>query len=186
MIIQPHKTAMPRTKASRPCLFLLKKIGMYSDTLLDYGCGYGADCDWLGATGYDPYYRPTKPQGTFEVVMCNYVLNVLPTREEREELVRAAWNYVADRGYLFFAVRLANEIKAKAVAGNWETHGDGFVTAKGTFQHGMTNEEVFEVVDTALTPVLGDLSEWNYEEICPEEGEGTQPFAWCLIQKYKT
>lgn len=50
--------------------------------VLDYGCGHGFDADHFGWSGYDPYYRQAKPDGKFDTIICNHVLNML-TRSSR-------------------------------------------------------------------------------------------------------
>ena len=44
---------------------------------LDYGCGFGRDADHFGWEAFDPYYRPVMPEGTFNTIVCNHVLNML-------------------------------------------------------------------------------------------------------------
>ena len=51
---------------------------------LDYGCGRGFDAMFLGMESYDPYWKPDKPIGMFDVITCNYVLNVVGINEQRD------------------------------------------------------------------------------------------------------
>lgn len=87
---------------------LIEKFG--ARTLLDYGCGKGAQYSWvsdgdeasipggqtieqywgLEATKYDPAYPPfaAEPVGLFDVVVCTHVLGSIPTRDLADVLER--------------------------------------------------------------------------------------------------
>ena len=62
-------------------------------TYFDYGCGHGADIDYLqrlGFTsgGWDPHFRPDQPQLPADVVNIGYVINVIEdTAERRQDLL---------------------------------------------------------------------------------------------------
>ncbi|QDU73635.1 hypothetical protein Pan97_06260 [Bremerella volcania] len=56
--------------------------------VLDYGCGFGFDADYFGWDAFDPYYRPTPPQGGYDTIVCNHVLNML-TRSSRNQVLSA-------------------------------------------------------------------------------------------------
>ena len=73
---KPHLTAIKRKALSLPFRYL-QEHSLLVGRVLDFGCGHGFDCDALGIEGYDPYWRPEKPTGTFDTIVCNYVLNVL-------------------------------------------------------------------------------------------------------------
>lgn len=88
----PIRKRMSCTARKIITLDLLSK----GDTHLDYGCGYGKDVEELlnlgySSTGYDPYYFPEYPQGIYDVVTMNYVLNVINSIEERQETLIKAW-----------------------------------------------------------------------------------------------
>jgi DNA phosphorothioation-associated putative methyltransferase len=79
-----HLTAIKRKKISLPMRWLIDNGHINSgDDILDYGCGRGYDADELEITGYDPYYRPELPDRKFDIVTCNYVLNVIEDPQER-------------------------------------------------------------------------------------------------------
>jgi DNA phosphorothioation-associated putative methyltransferase len=88
------KTAISRHKISAPTMFLLKQGLISKDkTILDYGCGYGKDTEVLkslgfNVVGYDPNYFPNSlsQESEFDIVICNYVFNVLPITYEAELL----------------------------------------------------------------------------------------------------
>src|SRR5210317_1528524 len=87
-------TAIHRTKPSAPLTRLLPELeGRRSPILkkhhfriLDYGCGHGKDVEHLRSLGYnaygwDPYHGDTTirlPVWKWDVILCTYVLNVIP------------------------------------------------------------------------------------------------------------
>lgn len=85
---KPHKTARARKTLSAPAQFLQQQ-GLLKGRVLDYGCGRGFDADTLGIHGYDPHWRPKLPRGQFDTVLCTFVLNVLPTVEERQKVLES-------------------------------------------------------------------------------------------------
>lgn len=77
--------------------------------ILDFGCGYGFDTDELkrqgyDIVGYDYYYRPEYPEGKFDTILCNYVLNVLEPYAQAEVMMNVT-NLLSPIGTAFFAVR---------------------------------------------------------------------------------
>ena len=77
--------------------------------ILDFGCGFGFDTDELkkqgyDIIGYDYYYRPDFPEGKFDTVICNYVLNVLEPYAQAEVLMNVT-NLLSPTGTAYFAVR---------------------------------------------------------------------------------
>ena len=116
---KPHLTAIHRKDISLPTKYLQKR-SLLIGRILDYGCGHGHDCDALGFEGYDPHWRPTPPNGKFDTIICNYVLNVL---EESE------WQGVLDSisGLLFEGGKAYITVRTdKDSLNGW--------TSKGTYQ----------------------------------------------------
>ena len=77
--------------------------------ILDFGCGFGFDTDELkkqgyDIVGYDYYYRPDYPEGKFDTIICNYVLNVLEPYAQAEVLMNVT-NLLSPKGTAYFAVR---------------------------------------------------------------------------------
>jgi hypothetical protein len=153
------KTAIARRGPSNPATVLKPFIervvaeGARSPsvrTVLDYGCGRGADVDYfrslgMDAVGYDPHVPfgfAEAPTGLFMVVMLIFVLNVLPTVEARLEVLRRAVARLAPDGVLIVATRSSATVRNEATRGGWRAWGDGFVSdeRRGTFQHGMDIE----------------------------------------------
>ena len=99
-----HLTAIARKAPSKP-VQRLKATGAIVGKTLDYGCGRGVDADWLGCDGYDPHYRPERPVGTFETIVCNYVLNVIVSESERLAVLRDIQALLDDDGFAYITVR---------------------------------------------------------------------------------
>lgn len=104
----PYLTAIKRTDISVPTRYLLKH-DLLKGRILDYGCGFGFDTDELkrqgyDITGYDYYYRPDYPEGKFDTIICNYVLNVLEPYAQAEVMMNVT-NLLHPKGTAFFSVR---------------------------------------------------------------------------------
>ncbi|NBB84651.1 MAG: HIT domain-containing protein, partial [Bacteroidetes bacterium] len=104
----PHLTAKERDRASFPTrkLWRMEKI---RGRVLDFGCGFGADVDFLRSkgldvTGYDPHYRPDYPEGRFDTILCHYVLNVLLPEVQSQVLMEVSELLKPD-GTAYFTVR---------------------------------------------------------------------------------
>ncbi len=144
-----HLTAMTRTKLSKPARIAFEQgLIQPEDRLLDYGCGRGSDVKLLlergvDAVGFDPYYFPeTDCSGLWDVVMLNYVLNVIDNLEERRQTLRRVWDLC--HGILLVSVRTDRE-KIKG-----EAFGDGVKTRRGTFQKFFSLHEIEEMIATTL------------------------------------
>ena len=118
-----HLTAITRTKLSQPTRYLLDN-NLLEGRILDFGCGKGFDTDFLAEegfdiTGYDPYFRPEKPTGQFNTIICNYVLNVLG-ENEGNKVIEEIKSLLVHCGFAYITVR--RDIKR-----------EGY-TKRGTFQ----------------------------------------------------
>lgn len=107
-INHPHLTAKERDFISFPSKYLWTN-GFLQGEVLDYGCGYGFDTDYLKShgidiVGYDNYYRPTYPNKRFDTIICNYVLNVLEPEPQAEVLMEVS-ELLKPGGIAFFTVR---------------------------------------------------------------------------------
>lgn len=104
----PHLTAKERTTLSFPTRWL-KENNLLKGEILDFGCGFGFDTDELqkegySIVGYDNYYRPEYPTKRFDTIICNYVLNVLESKEQAEVLMEVS-ELLKPTGTAYFTVR---------------------------------------------------------------------------------
>lgn len=103
-----HLTAKERDAPSLPVRMLLGR-GLVQGSVLDYGCGYGRDVQFLqsrgfDAQGFDPHYFPEIPARKFDTILCFYVLNVLFADEQTAVLMDIA-RLLKPTGSAYFAVR---------------------------------------------------------------------------------
>ena len=85
-----HKTATKRNKPSAPASWIYKNIGFdLDDDTLDYGCGRGDDVAYFGIRGWDinGEHEPLKTYDSFGTILCSYVLNVIPSENERRLVI---------------------------------------------------------------------------------------------------
>ncbi|MDO7845216.1 HIT domain-containing protein [Hymenobacter sp. M29] len=106
----PHSylTAKERDAPSLP-VRMLHGRGLLRGAVLDYGCGYGRDVEYLRSRGldvqgYDPHYFPESPARKFDTIVCFYVLNVLFADEQTAVLMDVA-RLLKPGGRAYFAVR---------------------------------------------------------------------------------
>jgi len=124
-----YKTAITRTKISAPTRFL-KEEGLLKGDVLDYGCGKGFDADELGFDKYDPHFFPDTELSTYDVIVCNYVLNVVD-EDTGKQIIETIRSLLKVGGKAYISVRRDFKVKE-------------YVSKKGTYQR---------LVDLAL-PVL--------------------------------
>jgi Methyltransferase domain/Endonuclease/Exonuclease/phosphatase family len=165
---QPHRTAMVRQQPSpfaRRFAESPSRQGVRS--VLDYGCGRGADVDFYRqagflADGYDPHPAfgwHMRPDGVYDLVTVMFVLNVLPDPWQRLQVLRDADRHLADGGRMLVVCRSPKAIEKHARRGQWPQHNDGYWSSasKGTFQRGISTEELMVLGCRAgLTPLPED------------------------------
>lgn len=103
-----HITAKEREYLSFPAKLLLNKKLLIGD-VLDFGCGFGKDVEFLkekgiNIVGYDKHYFPQYPIDKFDTIVCFYVLNVLLPEEEADVLMEVS-QLLKPTGKAYFAVR---------------------------------------------------------------------------------
>jgi SAM-dependent methyltransferase len=129
---------------------VLDALGVCS--ILDFGCGYGADVQFYRNCKYDAdgfdmessFGWTEVKNRQYDLVTLVFVVNVLPTSEDRLNVVREAARYVRPGGYLLVAARSERVIASEARKGKWLRFNDGWISSpeKGTFQHGVSTEEI--------------------------------------------
>jgi len=146
--IRRARTAIRRDRSSKPvALALADGMISKSSSVLDYGCGHGADVEYLHskrirACGWDPHYRPGRAVSPADVVNLGYVLNVIEDTQERVETLRRA--YQLAKKVLLVSVRVDRALQEGV------EFADGRITGAGTFQKIFTQEEFREYLEAAL------------------------------------
>ena len=145
-----HRTAIIRRDLSQPVQMLVShRIVTESTTVLDYGCGQGDDVAALAANGFqafgwDPHYAPDGPRRPADVVNLGFVLNVIEDRHERAETLMAAY------GFARRALSVAVMPLGKYTFDGLRPYGDGYVTARGTFQKYFAQQELRDFIAQVL------------------------------------
>lgn len=147
-VIRRGRTAIRRNRSSKPVALALAD-GMIAPTtsVFDYGCGHGADVQYLRSKrirvqGWDPHYRPDVNVSSADVVNLGYVLNVIEDQQERLETLRRAFQLA--RKVLLVAVRVDRALEEGL------EFADGRITGAGTFQKIFDQEEFREYLELAL------------------------------------
>jgi hypothetical protein len=148
--IQRHKAAIARVTASKP-VRLAVEAGLFppDTTYFDYGCGHGADIEYiqrlgLTSSGWDPYFRPDVPHTPADVVNIGYVINVIEDTAERREALVNAWNLA--QKVLIVAAQVLIDDRTRGVI----AYGDGIITSRNTFQKYFEQEELKAYIDQVL------------------------------------
>ena len=145
-----HRTAIIRRDLSQPVQMLVShRIVTESTTVLDYGCGQGDDVAALAAGGFhafgwDPHYAPDGPRRPADIVNLGFVLNVIEDRHERVETLIAAF------GFARRALSIAVMPRGKYTFDGLKPYGDGYVTARGTFQKYFAEQELRDFIVETL------------------------------------
>jgi DNA phosphorothioation-associated putative methyltransferase len=142
---------MSRRNLSRPVTRALDDglIGAHR-TFFDYGCGRGDDVRGLAALGvpsggWDPAFAPTAAKEIADVVNLGYVINVIEDQPERQQTLSSAWALA--KRVLIVSARPEWELRGQALS----PHGDGWLTASGTFQKFYSQLELREFIARTLS-----------------------------------
>ena len=158
----PEKTAIKRSKMTKPTEWLFQKalpsLDLHPTSVLDYGAGKSVDVDLLPqlrpglVTGaWDPYphagfeHRTAWPAPGWDLVMVNFVLNVLDTEEERLDVVRRASSLLAPGGLLWLCTRSRRHIDQLGTKKGWARTPNGSwlsSPSKRTVQFGMDSDHL--------------------------------------------
>jgi DNA phosphorothioation-associated putative methyltransferase len=153
--IHRHKTAMRRQHLSLP-MQAIQKYGYLNGnyTIFDYGCGRGDDLRALksleiDADGWDPHFQPSAPKLQADIVNLGFVINVIESREERDDTLRSAFNLA--RKFAVISALIGNP----EYSGDTQVHCDGVLTTIGTFQKYYLPDELENYVRGTLgVPVM--------------------------------
>jgi len=130
-----HKTAMHRKEMSKPVRLALQEGVLDSAmSFLDFGCGRGEDVRQLQslgfqAWGWDPAFYPQGGKVPADIVNLGYVINVIESPREREEVLRSAWGLAGK----VLLVSARSTLEDPGDEGS-ELYGDGVLTRLGSFQ----------------------------------------------------
>ena len=128
------KTAIARKKPSAPVRKLLD-AGRVTGRVLDYGCGRGFDAVHLGAESYDPHFQPNMPEGQFDTIVCNFVLNVIESAETRQEVIDDIRSRLRPDGRAFISIRTDRaNLNGRTKLGTWQglVEVPGHVVSRGS------------------------------------------------------
>ena len=145
--IARQRTAIGRGDLSMPVRLSLRDAIVGAGTaILDYGCGRGQDVARLRqmgfkADGWDPHFAPDEPLVAHDVVLLNYVVNVIEDTAERRETLMKAWQLASH------ALVVACRLKWELGSANGMESGDGLVTSRNTFQHFYSPSEIRKLVE---------------------------------------
>ena len=155
-------TAMARIEPSRPIRLAVEHGILTKKTpFFDFGCGRGADVDWVASLGgksrgWDPVHRPKERRTKTEIIGLTYVVNVIEDPVERDRVLKEAWSLTS--GVLLVSARLEDErddahIKPRA---------DGWMTSRGTFQRFYDHAELGAWISGTLNidPVAAAPGVW--------------------------
>lgn len=162
-IIKPENTAISNgtSKNMRELVeFLDKDI-----EILDFGSGKLRNSNYLNKTGFknvsildtpiqvSKYSQEEKEkfknvfinniEGKYDLILCNYVLNVIPNKLEREEIIKDIYLHLKDKGIALFEVRTNYDINC---AKNKMKYLDGFLIGKGNIKTFQKPYELKEIV----------------------------------------
>lgn len=132
--VHRHRTAMVRHALSKPMSLAVRNSIVHPGvTVFDYGCGQGGDLRALiaagvGASGWDPHFAPDMLRHEADVVNLGFVLNVIEDPDERVIALKAAWALTTR--VLVVSVMLKGTVAVQGLT----QFGDGYLTARGTFQ----------------------------------------------------
>lgn len=148
--IHRHRTAMVRHDLSQP-MALMVRFGLVKPgvRVFDYGCGQGDDLRILeaagvGASGWDPYFRPDAPRQPAPAVNLGFVLNVIEDPHERRDALKGAWS-LTER-----VLAVATMIVGQVPVSGLRPHGDGYLTSRGTFQKYFQHAELRALIAQTL------------------------------------
>lgn len=133
-----YKTAITRNKPSAPMRALVADDRLIG-RVLDYGCGKGRDAYEYNMESYDPHFQPVMPDGLFNTIVCNFVLNVIESEEQRNKVVTDIRSRLRPGGRAYISVRTDKaRLNGLTKMGTWQgrivldepivAKGSGFVT----------------------------------------------------------
>jgi chemotaxis methyl-accepting protein methylase len=170
LLIQTERTAIA-TGVAKSAYEITKRCHQ-EQKILDYGAGKLRNSKYLKEKGYPVSILDTQfqiqhlkedlslyehvytvetyqPEEIYDIVLCSFVLNVIPNPEERKEILEKIYQSLKKEGMLFLEVRKKNGIIKNKYR---EPYNDGYVIGKNkikTFQKPFEKGEVQELLRNA-------------------------------------
>ena len=148
--IDRHKAAIVRPQSSKP-IRLAVEAGLFAlgATFFDYGCGRGADIEYIHKLGYksegwDPHFRTDVEHKEADIVNLGYIINVVENMSERREALLKSW--ALTRKVLVVAAQILINDRTNGVI----AYGDGIITSRNTFQKYYDQQELKNYIDQVL------------------------------------
>ena len=148
--IERHKAAIVRSQSSKP-IRLAVEAALFETgaSFFDYGCGRGADVEYIrklghDSQGWDPHFRPDAEQKEADIVNLGYIINVIESMAERREALLNAW--ALTRQVLVVSAQVLISDHAHGVI----AYGDGIITSRNTFQKYYDQQELKNYIDQVL------------------------------------
>jgi DNA phosphorothioation-associated putative methyltransferase len=142
---------MHRKDMSKPVRLILQE-GLLDPAMsfLDFGCGRGEDVRQLQnlgfqARGWDPVFYPLGDRAPADIVNLGYVVNVIECPQERDDVLRSAWD-LAGKALLVSARSTLEDPGDDRM----ERFGDGILTRLGSFQKFYDQHELRTWVQSIL------------------------------------
>lgn len=142
-----HRTAIHRKSLPTPTRWLLKE-GLVAGLTLDYGCGHCHEINnrYFLADGFDPHYQPHGVQHiSYDTVLCNFVLNVIPSKETRAFICREIQKLLKPNGLAYISVRNdQKKLRGYTSRGTWQ----GYVIPPGKLIHTTSSYRMYSLTKT--------------------------------------
>ena len=162
------KTAMTRKKLSAPMRYLLdsgffpRGSANQNKEFLDYGCGKGFDADFCGFAKYDPHFFPDKmliQSKSWDIVVCNYVLNTLPTMTDVHSVIWDIQAHLKEDGVAYISVRNDKKnLNGETKIGTWQQ----YVSLDAPIVHKTSGYIIYKITkQDTLTDILGVKLQWK-------------------------
>lgn len=161
--ITSHKIPSPATRK-------IVDFFQHGLVVLDFGSGKGRNTLFLHENKftvfpYEPHYDKIKnhmvehdfiyyeqfTDSVFDIVLCSYVLNILPIGKRSivlRQLSNLTWKY------LIIEVRSKGHIDDLAEASSWTRFSDGYITSKKTFQKGFNHNGLIHEINAHIKDII--------------------------------
>ena len=185
IIIKPKKTAISTGVSSSAKIICNKHKNQSSIKLLDYGCGKLRNTKYLLENNFNVsiidtveqiskqkdiieklsisniYDIENVPNEQFDIILCSFVLNVIPDLNNRNQVLSNIYNLISNDGVIYIEVRDSKFVKTLK---NNITYNDGLLTGSGevkTFQKPYDKEELKDYLEEFPFEVLEMKKESN-------------------------